>query len=641
MSMTTNSTDLGPRGYKIIRKAISSSYDPADGIEWTPGKETDELFDALRRAFPSRKTHRERMCEALMQYLAEELEASEEPTSSRRDEPLLKSNPKPLDEFTSSQQSFPRAQKVHVNSEPPSKKSETDLPPTKPITTIKDGAKKSGKNWQDMTVVWKSNIGLTKGARPRRMMTADERTDYRMRRVRGACVACKRKKRKCNHDPDPSPTASSETIDSLPLTPPLRPQRNSIVPVPATMKTNQPLLASILDTGRSMDGQTLSVQNRSLTTEDHFVTTAPTAMLKSSTGGQSVNEFENHPQFESTESDLAHEDGGLLPPNALFTQADLSRSSSKMPELGPSFDMLSTEALSSDMLYSSFPLDSWIINDVANAGGCVDLNSLDSTFLDFSAPMVSQAPNMLQQFSYGSAVIHDPSHDYDHYVKQAGRPAPRPRIDQSWEQVHAQAHVEHWLNQKISEQSTVSPDLEVDLNDDKVIDKNEDHGGASSQKRRVKFDFSTLIDGPPTLSSQAAEDACEGRSEEAPVARPPRSTSRHSTASRMSFSDIISLSSALTTLSMKDAESRRGSIHSAGSERLALDDSDDEGAQMASVDRGGESGSQSRDSASEDDGESVNWAQFNMKENQALLASKDELFERYIRVDMPSPRQKS
>lgn len=56
--------------------------------------------------------------------------------------------------------------------------------------------KKRPKDWDSMTVVWTSENGLAKGPRPKRTMTEEERKEYQLRRVRGACVSCKKKKRK-------------------------------------------------------------------------------------------------------------------------------------------------------------------------------------------------------------------------------------------------------------------------------------------------------------------------------------------------------------------------------------------------------------------------------------------------------------
>lgn len=100
----------------------------------------------------------------------------------------------------------------------------------------------------------------------------------------------------------------------------------------------------------------------------------------------------------------------------------------------------------------------------------------------------------------------------------------------------------------------------------------------------------------------------------------------------MSFSDIISLSSALTSLSMKDGESRRGSIYSAGSERVPLDDSDEQELNEQQGAEGTDSDHETRTSDDDDDAESVDWAQYNMRENQALL-SRDDFFEQYIRIE--------
>lgn len=192
----TTIDDSPLRGFKLVRAGhANGSYDPCAGIEWQPPRDSDELFEALRNAFPERKTHRERMCEALVEFLAGELGAKDKnelgkETTMKMVEQVGSGEVAKKSLLMSKKPLF----RAHVF--PSTAKTGVDSKAGEAIGTMATATAVKIRDWDDMTVVWKSDVGFTKGARPRRMMNEDERADYRMRRVRGACVACKRKKRK-------------------------------------------------------------------------------------------------------------------------------------------------------------------------------------------------------------------------------------------------------------------------------------------------------------------------------------------------------------------------------------------------------------------------------------------------------------
>src|SRR5438034_4713323 len=65
------------RGFTLRRNqsVAESSFDPCAGIEFTPSPCADELFEALKRAFPRGKNHKARMREAIIEFLIAEREA--------------------------------------------------------------------------------------------------------------------------------------------------------------------------------------------------------------------------------------------------------------------------------------------------------------------------------------------------------------------------------------------------------------------------------------------------------------------------------------------------------------------------------------------------------------------------------------
>lgn len=76
----TSQTSPGSRGFQVTRNHVeaSKSYDPCAGIRFSPSADTDELFDALKIAFPKGKSHRQRMRLALIEYLVREAEIEQQ-----------------------------------------------------------------------------------------------------------------------------------------------------------------------------------------------------------------------------------------------------------------------------------------------------------------------------------------------------------------------------------------------------------------------------------------------------------------------------------------------------------------------------------------------------------------------------------
>lgn len=170
-----------PKGFSILRT-------PAGGIEFFPPRDSDALFDALRAAFPSGKSHLERMVDAVKDFLV----------SERTD--------------VSTSGSSPYATSAAVNglgdatwdTESGSDR-HTDVPEGR---TGKGRSKGKQSEVNRMTTVWSSKSGDQYHYRARRTMTEEERKDYRIKRVIGVCQGCKRRKRKVGFYL-PSPTIVS------------------------------------------------------------------------------------------------------------------------------------------------------------------------------------------------------------------------------------------------------------------------------------------------------------------------------------------------------------------------------------------------------------------------------------------------
>lgn len=159
----------GPKGFNILRT-------PTGGIEFNPPRDSDALFDALRVAFPSGKSHLERMVDAVKEFLV--AERSEVPVQSKgleADSPALNTYGDALWDTESGSDRHVDSQKGRA---------------------LKGRSKGKQSEIKSMTTVWSSKSGDQYQYRARRTMTEEERKDYRIKRVVGVCKGCKRRKRK-------------------------------------------------------------------------------------------------------------------------------------------------------------------------------------------------------------------------------------------------------------------------------------------------------------------------------------------------------------------------------------------------------------------------------------------------------------
>lgn len=204
------------KGFKLSRKSAQANdpYDPYSGIEFSPDKDSDELFECLKRSFPAGKTHKERMKLALMGFIINEHKEM---------------NPRPLNLPTTKGASESLARSSHSNSNPKalsrtigkiSQSRNSQSAPHQAVSTITaatarptyaavlkgEQSVKASINPREissatpslaaMTDVWRASDGAQLNPRRKKPMTAQERIEYQITRVKGACVNCKKKKRK-------------------------------------------------------------------------------------------------------------------------------------------------------------------------------------------------------------------------------------------------------------------------------------------------------------------------------------------------------------------------------------------------------------------------------------------------------------
>lgn len=193
----------------VVYRDISNGEpsDPTSPLLFFPPKGSDELFDALRTAFPHLKSHSERMRDAIIQFLLEE-----------RQEELLRTSPAQTMDGTapttttwlSASSSSSSSASASVSSSPdlldfatPSSlaTSPQTLPPQLTRTaSVAASSQASPPSLDQMTGVFSLSAESQPKQHMRRKMTEAEKVEYRKRRIVKACDKCAKRKRKCPHN---------------------------------------------------------------------------------------------------------------------------------------------------------------------------------------------------------------------------------------------------------------------------------------------------------------------------------------------------------------------------------------------------------------------------------------------------------
>lgn len=190
----------------VVYRDISNGEpsDPTSPLLFFPPKGSDELFDALRTAFPHLKSHSERMRDAIIQFLLEE-----------RQEELLRTSPALTMDGTAPTtttwlSASSSSASASVSSSPdlldfatPSSlaTSPQTLPPQLTRTaSVAASSQASPPSLDQMTGVFSLSAESQPKQHMRRKMTEAEKVEYRKRRIVKACDKCAKRKRKCPHN---------------------------------------------------------------------------------------------------------------------------------------------------------------------------------------------------------------------------------------------------------------------------------------------------------------------------------------------------------------------------------------------------------------------------------------------------------
>lgn len=193
-------SDSGIPTYCVYRDARPGEpFDPTAPLHFLPPKDSDELFDALRFAFPHLNTHSERLRDATIKFLLEEQQGYSSPLPFPT--PQVSAQPQ-LQPLTGSPTSAGSTSSSKLNvwnyatvgtkgkfKHTPSSQSNSqrsslltkDMPPAEQMTGVFSISSVQPKQHQ------------------RRKMTEKEKAEYRKRRTVKACDKCAKRKRKvCN-----------------------------------------------------------------------------------------------------------------------------------------------------------------------------------------------------------------------------------------------------------------------------------------------------------------------------------------------------------------------------------------------------------------------------------------------------------
>ncbi|KAF2431492.1 hypothetical protein EJ08DRAFT_659808 [Tothia fuscella] len=168
-----------PKPFNTIRNQSASEIDnrddPFSSFNFFPPRDSDELFDALRKFYPHLKSHRDRLFRATIdcRTIASN---SVEPADGINVARNKRSGESPC--ISPSSYSYSEVGLVKVEVEPP------------------HPASKQQRGMEAMFGTFSAGATKPKGTRA---MTAEEREDYRFVKKVGACGSCRKTKRKCKH----------------------------------------------------------------------------------------------------------------------------------------------------------------------------------------------------------------------------------------------------------------------------------------------------------------------------------------------------------------------------------------------------------------------------------------------------------
>jgi hypothetical protein len=178
----------GPNSSPGIRtRDVGDEGNPLSSLHFEPAWDSDELYDALRIAYPRIKSHKDRFLRAVIEFYDAEL------GRARTLERGLDTPPSSPPTMPNSDGFFePRERSAS------SEDSETSGQSSKPDKTNRNPLKRARSDVDGMGSMQAMFSIVPGGTKPRtkRPMTEEERKQYRHTKRVGACEPCRRRKKK-------------------------------------------------------------------------------------------------------------------------------------------------------------------------------------------------------------------------------------------------------------------------------------------------------------------------------------------------------------------------------------------------------------------------------------------------------------
>lgn len=199
-------------GYVIYRDTPSTEpFDPTAPLQFFPPKDSDDLFFALKMAYPLVSTHAERMRNAVIDFLMGERDAeqakSQSPSFLHQDSSV--SMDSSTDSTRQSGSSSSLLSSPDMMTMPTPSSTTSPAPWAAPMSRTVSNAQSSSSSRapvtsplaiDEMTSVFSLSSQAQPRTRVRRKMTDAEKVEYRKRRIVKACEKCSKRKRKCQHN---------------------------------------------------------------------------------------------------------------------------------------------------------------------------------------------------------------------------------------------------------------------------------------------------------------------------------------------------------------------------------------------------------------------------------------------------------
>ncbi|KAG8623892.1 hypothetical protein KVT40_008868 [Elsinoe batatas] len=260
-----------PSFYIYRETGSDEPFDPTTPLQFFPPKDSDELFFALRNAYPNVATHSDRMRNAAIEFLLTEGQAQQQVSSSQTSPNMTMENSMIYDSASTSSYSpyISMASSSSASPDIPALNLAASQPVQRNNSQASVAPSQSSAPLDQMTSVFSLTSHSQPKLRVRRKMTEAEKVEYRKRRSAGACQSCSSRKRKCKHNKEAASsitTASTATSHQRVVKALTKKQGKQSAPPAGPQISTMPLLSSkpLVSFDNSIPGDLMSFDDAEL-----------------------------------------------------------------------------------------------------------------------------------------------------------------------------------------------------------------------------------------------------------------------------------------------------------------------------------------------------------------------------------------